>query len=90
MEYQEVKEWLDELIRARNRCLSLECLDTNIQAIMHPTMDIHIYKGIEIVADVMGLKLTERKFNDKRMDYFFMYSNIEFFQIGKSDDGSKV
>lgn len=90
MEYQEVKEYLDNLIQVREEAKSCECLNSSIQAIMISYPEIHMYSGIEIVADTMGIRLDSKKLRDGTMKYFFTYSGTEFFQLGSSDSEHKV
>ena len=90
MEYLEIKDYLDRLIRIQDEAQSCEDLNANIKAIMITGPAIQMYKGIEIIADVMGLQLDSKKRGDGDMEYFFIYSGVEFFQIGKSDDIKKV
>lgn len=90
MEYQEVKNYLDALIRVRDEARNIQRFNSSIEAIMAASSDIHIYKGIEIIADVMGLKLDKKKFLDRKPRYFFIYAGVEFFQLGSSDDSDKA
>lgn len=89
MEYQEIKDWLDRLILLNGAAKGYEDLTTSIQAIMS-RVGIQLYKGIEIVADVMGLQLDSRKRSDGEIEYFFIYSGVEFFQLGRSDEVDKM
>ena len=85
MEYQEIKDYLDSLIRIRDEAKNSEKLNSSIEAIMIVNPEIHIYKGIEIIADVMGIKLKSRQRRDGITEFYFNYSKIKFFQLGSSN-----
>lgn len=84
MEYQEIKDWLDRLAENRKEALSLERLNSSIETTT-PSGNVHIYKGIETVADTMGLPLQQEPFYEPTK-YYFIYREVEFFQFGKSDE----
>lgn len=94
MEYQVAKDYLDNLIRVQNEAKSSAYFNSSIQAIIIADPEsVHMYRGIEIIADVMGLTLGEREWRykeDVRTEYFFIYSGVEFFQLGSSDDPNKA
>lgn len=89
MEYQDVKDWLDRLIFVRAAEKSYEKLNSSIQAILVTRPEIHIYKGIEIIADVMGVELDSEE-KDGNTWYSFVYAGVRFFQIGSSDEFIKT
>ena len=84
MDKEKVKQWLDNLVIARNSYLENADLTDEI-CVCAGTFDdgIHIHLGIDKVADVMGLDLKEKSFedNDYPYEYWFVYDGVEFFQI---------
>lgn len=88
MEYQEVKDWLDNLICVQNEAKRIEKFNSNIEAIMVSTPNIQIYTGIEIIADIMGLKLESRERTDGDKELYFNYSKTRFFQLCRLNGGN--
>ena len=84
MKYEKIKEWLDKLVDNNVEAKQLEEFNNQISTIFADDY-IHIYKGIQIIADVMGIELKERKRECKVFpyEYFFEYRGIEFVQIRK-------
>lgn len=82
MEYTEIKEWLDKLVANVKEANSLCEFNEQIFT-CHQTRQVHLFTGIDIVADVMGLELKEvgRCDEQYRYKYFFMYKGIKFMQI---------
>lgn len=83
MDYASVKEWLDKLVSLHNEAKAIEQYSNDIEAIIS-RRGIHLYKGIEAVADVMGIELKKKEVeypDETRIRYFFYYSGLEFFQL---------
>lgn len=82
MGYTEIKEWLDKVVENIKETEKLCEFNTQIN-ICHPGKGIHIFRGIDIIADNMSLELKEA--NDQSTEfpyrYSFMYEGIEFFQL---------
>lgn len=89
MEYTEVKEWLDKLIEANKEIKSMKSslgwFSSDIRAIIHYDPCILIYKGIEIIADVMGLEL-KQEVRETSVQLSFEYSGTTFLQIYDLED----
>lgn len=88
MEYQEIKDYLDNLIRVYKESRAAESFNSEIKAITVSYKEmIHIHKGIDILADVMGipLEVEERDDAEFRFEYSFKYRDFLFFQIEKTD-----
>lgn len=43
---------------------------------------VHIYTGLEHIAKLLGLEITEEYKNDERTDYTLVYKGVKFLQIG--------
>jgi hypothetical protein len=84
MEYEKIKEWLDKLVRNLKEAQELENFNSQIMCCC-PCTTIQIYKGIDIIADVMGIELNvEKGWHDEYpFRYSFVYDGIVFSQIGK-------
>lgn len=84
MEYEKIKEWLDEHIKHLNNARRIN--DFNNQISANVTYDnVLIFKGIDIVADVMGLNLKESIHEDLTLqyEYSFTYNGITFVQYSQ-------
>jgi len=84
MDKERIKKWLDNLVIARKLYLDNADLTDEI-CLCAGTFDdgIHIHLGIDEIADVMGLELKEKSFEDDDYPYkyWFVYDGVEFFQI---------
>lgn len=82
MEYAEVKEWLDRLVQNYNELHELQEFNTSV-SICTGCDGVQLFKGIDIVADVMGFSLTEKdeEIGQFRYRYSFMYEGVEFFEL---------
>lgn len=90
MEYEKVKQWLDDVVDMAEHSKSLEEFNTSI-CTTNLIRNIQMYKGIDIVSDVMNIKLTAepRKYDDES-EYIrssFVYRSVEFFQLNEVKDG---
>ena len=83
MKYKKIKEWLESLIKVYHKTKATAEFDAQICICEPFSSGIHIYKGIEMVADVMGLALKEIKRDDAYIpyEYSFIYKGVKFFQI---------
>ena len=79
MEYTDVKEWLDWQIKDAEERRKNEPLNSDICAISTPD-EIQMYKGIDIVADILGAELKERRLKEYYCYYFF-YNDVEVLQL---------
>lgn len=85
MEYEVVKKWLDELVADFKASTQKRILSPSIYASINGGMWVLIYDGIDIIADVMGLKLKEELMTtDLRVwfVYYFHYNGVKFVQYG--------
>lgn len=84
MEFETVKEWLDKLVDSYNELKNLKYCSTQIEmcGIMN---HIHIYKGIEIIAEAMGIQLEMICDDDIKYKYpykyYFIYRRYEILQL---------
>ena len=82
MEYAEVKEWLDRLVHNYNEHHELSKLNESV-SVCTTSYGIQLFKGIDIIADVMGFCITEKdeETSQFRYNYSFMYEGVEFFEL---------
>ena len=83
MEFATVKEWLDMLIKKFKESTHVEPLTKDIIADVNISTIILFYKGLDIVADIMGLELKEKFVQDELPNqsyyrYSFVYDGVEF------------
>lgn len=84
MGYREIKEWLDRLVENRKERAALTQLNSSICTVGAEST-IHLYKGIEIIADVLGVPLQKTTCCGTIM-YYCVYNGTEIRQIGKSNE----
>ena len=80
MEYANVKEWLDKLIRNTEERKSLVFFNSRIRT-YYVHSEIAIDNYIDEVADAMEIGLTEEKMKDGYFRYFFKYRDYTFYQV---------
>ena len=83
MEYEVVKQWLDELVKANREANKENVLTSSIRAVAAVDTSVLVFSGIDIVADVMGLELQEELIthdSDFRYSYTFKYDGMRFVQ----------
>lgn len=83
MEYEVVKKWLDELVKANREANKENVLTSSIRAVAAVDTSVLVFSGIDIVADVMGLELKEEPItgdSDFRYSYTFKYDGMRFVQ----------
>ena len=86
MEYAEVKEYLDSMVRDYNIAIKQRHLTNHIRAAITADTTILIYEGMETVADIMGLEIREEKRNVSSglvYEYSFVYDGVEFVSYEK-------
>lgn len=93
MDYDTVKDWLDNVVCSIKDQRSLSVLTESIKLSQSPDLYVTMVKGIDIVADIMGLRLHHFKNSgDGTHQYSFSYQNVKFIQLsldpleGKSDE----
>lgn len=86
MEYEVVKKWLDELVKANREANKENVLTSSIRAVAAVDTSVLVFSGIDIVADVMGLELKEEPItsdSDFRYLYTFRYDGMRFVQYNR-------
>lgn len=91
MKFTDIKKWVDAQANIKKAEKDCSCFCKQIST-CH-TDSVQLYKGIEIVAEVLCIDLDEEVFdldeevfNDGHIKLSFMYDGIEFIQIGRSED----
>lgn len=87
MEYEVVKKWLDELVADFNASTQKRILSPSIYATINGDMWISIYEGIDIIANVMNLELSEEIMNNDTSVWFvysFRYLGVKFVSYRKT------
>lgn len=85
MDYITIKEWLDKQLELRQAMEDIRELNSSV-AICRTDTDITMSKGIVLVADIMGLELTEEvKQHTPQYPYWysFVYKGVRFIQLSK-------
>lgn len=87
MEYEKIKEWLDTVVEDFERTNKHAYFNDQINT-CHSRDAVHMGSGIEIVADVMGLKLcrVNDPFEGFSHESYFTYKNVRFFQWHRNVD----
>lgn len=83
MEYEVVKKWLDELVKANREANKENVLTSSIRAVASVDTSVLVFGGIDIVADVMGLELEEELLTCDlgfHYSYTFRYDGMRFVQ----------
>lgn len=88
MEYEQVKEWLDKLVDNINQQFTLQNFNNQIRTYT-PDKYIFIHEGIDIIADVIGVELSENV-TEGTYRYSLIYRGIEFLQTEKERLASYV
>lgn len=81
MDFENIKAWLDDIVDTIERLNGLMTLNTSIIGASHVDSYL-ISKGIDVVADVMGIPVEEKELENP--SYFtkerrFCYRGIEFY-----------
>ncbi len=87
MEFKDVKEWLDANIELRKKLPEYEDFNEQIQLCGFGRKNtLHVFKGIDIIADVVGAELQQKEdWEDEERPYYyyFMYEGFEVFQMSR-------
>lgn len=86
MEYVEVKEYLDGIVKDYRNVIRPRCLTNHIRAAVSIDKDILVHEGLEIIADIMGLEIQEEKRNVRNRlvyEYSFVYDGVKFVTYEK-------
>lgn len=85
MEYESVKTKLDNLIKAKNLYDENIKISRDISTCSQFESGIHIFYGIEELAEIMGFELREIicECSSFPYQYYFVYRNVPFFQISE-------
>ena len=87
MEYEVVKKWLDELVADYNASTKTRVLSKDVCATINEELWIRFKEGIDVVAKVMGLELSEEIMNNDTSVWFvysFRYLGVKFVSYRKT------
>lgn len=87
MEYEKIKEWLDLVSEDFRRTNEHARFNSQIRT-CHERDDVHLYSGIEIIAEVMGLELRRRDlpYEEYSHESYFIYNDVKFFQMYRKSE----
>lgn len=80
-EVEALKYWMDALILHIKQGQALKEFNGKIEAIS-PVDYIHIYSGIDIMADILGVELLEGKLHNG-YEYYFLYNGVKFLKYSE-------
>lgn len=85
MEFEKVKQWLDDLVDTYKRMNELSTYNEVISTCIYRE-SIQLFRCIDIVADIMGIKLEEKYTADREypFEYSFEYRGCKFNQLSQS------
>lgn len=88
MGIKECMEWLDKIISWKKEEESLYQLNSQVSLCRaHRAKRIHVYSGIEILADVLGKELVRERWEEQRKNALsFAYKGYTVFQLEELDD----
>lgn len=89
MEFEEIKEWLDWHVADIKERRAHAQLNSSICTCFTEGY-IHMHRGIEIIADALGIKLEVKKLTDDVLQYSFMHDGIEVVQLDRREDAQPV
>ena len=72
MEYAEIKDWLDKVVAVEKDKRDLLDFNGEIR-LCNGAGEITVFRGIEIIADVMGLEISEEIIDKKCIVHPFFY-----------------
>lgn len=77
MSYSEVKEWLDKIVDNQKNREALEGFNSQIQ-LRKESKIVHVEKGIDVIADIMDIKLKKKTVFLERQRKFVRIGIIEY------------
>lgn len=85
------KDWLNALVENMEQRKSLEKMNSQVSVIPNPEY-IHIYTGIEMLADILGEEIIAGDWNEDYTARYFFFRNVKVLQLdrknGESEDGA--
>ena len=89
---EDIKEYLDNLVRIHEEANKTHEFDKNIRASLNAG-EVLVYEGIKELADVAGEKLIEEPYHGRRCNcrYYFIYKGVTFesFEIERLKEKSR-
>lgn len=85
LEEAAVRQWLDEIIEAKEKLKGLGAFDKGVRINTLPRT-IGMYEGIDLVAEALGAELEERHDESLRFQYCysFRYKDVEVVQLAEN------
>lgn len=77
-----IENWLDRTIKAQLFLRCCESLNNEIEVIVPTSDELHIYKGLELIAFYLGKTITyDPNWNNERGEMSLMYKDWKIFQL---------
>ena len=83
---EKILEWLDIMVYCIRKICGNRCLELATGKVRELTLTeekMHIYSGIDILADAAGAKLVEEITTNKKnpFRYYFIYKDVKFYML---------
>ena len=76
------RDWLNQIISCMKQRSPFDVFNNQIRTIGSPD-DIQLFKGIEILSDLLGLKLQDGGKNENYNEYYFLFNGVKVFQLSE-------
>lgn len=82
-EQEKLIKWIDKIVKAYKTFDTTQDYTDDIQLCSPFTTGVHVFQGIEKMANALGVDTVEGKRDDKNYptDISFVYQGVKFFQI---------
>ena len=85
---ESAEKWLDKIIKLQKQLNKARILTDDIY-VCSENNNVHIYSGLEQVAEVLGVEYNSREWDVKNSSYdeelYFTYKGVEVIQLGRTD-----
>ena len=92
MEYENMKKWLDNIVRIQREASTKYEFNNRIKASLN-ALDVLVYQDIDVIADKMGLPLNEKYDESDEIipyTYSFVYEGVTFVSYSTERLGKHV
>lgn len=81
MEREIVKKWMDLIIQKNKDLVEAGNMMSKITVCTSSIDEIHIFEGIEILAEAVDANLQCAPFSEEDQKLYFFYNDVKFFQL---------